>query len=89
MEAKGTIKQTGTASPYFLSLALYLSVSLALYSYLSLSFLSFLSLSLSLSLSLLLTDSQLCVLELRDLLLQGNKYFYYYNMDSELSLTQR
>ncbi len=59
-------------------LLLLISGSLAL-------FLSTLSLYLSLS---LLTDLQLCVLELRDLLLQGNKYLYYYNMDSELSLTQ-
>ncbi len=57
---------------------LWLSGSLALW--LS----SYLSLSLSLYLSLsLLTDSQLCMLKLRDLLLQGNKYLYYYNMDSE------
>ncbi len=47
-------------SCYFLSLALWLS--------------SYLSLSLCLSLSLL-TDLQLCMLELRDLLLQENKHF--------------
>ncbi len=54
------------------SLLLLISGSLALYSYLSVSLSLYLSLSLSLS---LLTDSQLCVLELRDLLLQENKHF--------------
>ncbi len=49
-------------SCYFLSLALCLSGSLLI------------SLSLYLSLSLL-TDLQLCMLELRDLLLQENKHF--------------
>ncbi len=57
-------------------LLLLISVSLALYSYLSVSLSLYLSLSLSLYLSLsLLTDLQLCVLELRDLLLQENKHF--------------
>ncbi len=49
-------------SCYFLSLALWLSIAISL------------ALSLYLSLSLL-TDLQLCVLELRDLLLQENKHF--------------
>ncbi len=74
MEAKGTIKQTGTASPYFFSLALLSVPSLCSLSLSSLSLsLSSLSLSLS-SLSLSsLTHSYVCYLQ-RDLL-QGNKYF--------------
>ncbi len=54
----------------------------------SLSLCLWLSLTISLSLSFLilslLTDSQLCMLELRDLLLQENKYLYYYNLDSRV-----
>ncbi len=42
-------------------------------------------LSLSLSRSSL---TRSCVLVTGDLLLQGNKYFYYNNLDSKLSLTQ-
>ncbi len=48
------------------------SCSLASYLWLSGSLLIYLSLSISLS---LLTDLQLCMLELRDLLLQENKHF--------------
>ncbi len=43
---------------------------------------------LSLSLALFLTDSQLMCISDERSLLQENKYFYYNDLDSDLSLTQ-